>query len=79
MTSWLEELANRAPAGFSAIKGIYPDYLTLKASTPLWLDSDDIDCPSGKRADLALAWRGDRIALDGMRLEMTGECGKPLR
>jgi hypothetical protein len=78
VTSWLEVLARRAPAGFSAIKGIYPDYVTLKASTPLWLDSDDIDCPSGKRADLTLAWRGDRIALDGMRLEMTGECGKPL-
>jgi uncharacterized protein len=79
VTSWLEELASRAPAGFSAIRGIYPDYATLKASTPLWRDSDDIDCPSGKRADLALAWRGDRIALDSMRLEMAGECGRPLR
>jgi len=79
VTSWLEELASRAPTGFSAIKGIYPDYAALKASTPLWRDSDDIDCPSAKRADLTLAWHGDRIALKDMRLETAGECGKPLR
>jgi uncharacterized protein len=79
VTSWLEELERRAPPGFSAVKGIFPDYVTLKASTPLWLDSDDVNCPSGKRADLTLAWRSDRIALDSVRLQAAGECGKPLR
>jgi hypothetical protein len=79
VTSWLEELERRAPPGFSAVKAIFPDYVTLKASTPLWLDSDDVDCPSGKRADLTLAWRSDRIALDSVRLQAAGECGKPLR
>jgi hypothetical protein len=49
----------------------------LKASTPLWLDSDDIDCPSGKRADLTLGWQGERIALKDIRLAAAAPCGKP--
>jgi uncharacterized protein len=77
VTSWQEELARRAPKGFSAIKGVFPDYVALKASTPLWLDSDDIDCPSGKRADLTLGWQGERIALKDIRLAAAAPCGKP--
>ena len=78
-TSWLEDLRRRAPQGYSAIKGIFPDYLALKASTPLWSDSDDVDCPSGPRVEIGLKWRDDRIALASLRAQPAGRCGQALR
>jgi len=75
-TSWLDDLRRRTPEGYSAIKGIFPDYLALKASTPLWKDSDDVDCPSGPRVEIALKWRGDQIALAGLRSLRAGPCAK---
>jgi hypothetical protein len=74
-TAWLDDLAHRLPAGYGAWKGIYPDYVALKASTPLWRKGDGNACPSGGRADLVLGWRGDRIVLRNVRLRKAAECG----
>jgi hypothetical protein len=76
-TTWLNELAHRLPAGLSVWKGVFPDYAALGACTPLWRKQDGNCCPTGGRADLALGWRGDRIALDSIRLRKGGECGDP--
>jgi uncharacterized protein len=78
ITSWEAELARRLPAGEGVWKGIYPDYLALKASTPVWRKDDGNACPGGGRADLVLAWREDRITLESIRLRKAGECGEPL-
>jgi len=79
ITSWEGELARRLPAGEAVWKGIFPDYVALKASTPVWRKDDGEACPSGGRADLGLGWRGDRITLETIRLRKAGECGEPLR
>lgn len=62
-TSWRDSLQRRLPKGLGAWKGIYPDYVTLRASTPLWRDGDSNASPTGGRARLRFAWRGDRIIL----------------
>jgi hypothetical protein len=78
-TSWLEDLARRLPAGHGVWKGVYPDYLALTASTPLWRDGDANACPTGGRADIRLGWHGDAIVVNAIRLAAAGECGEPLR
>ena len=74
-TAWLDDLARRLPAGYGAWKGIYPDYVALKASTPLWRKGDGNACPSGGRAYILLGWRGDRIVLRDVRLRKAPACG----
>lgn len=66
--SWLATLQRRLPAGRGAWKGIYPDYTTLKARTPLWRKGDSNACATGGTADLALAWSGDAIVLSGVKV-----------
>ncbi len=79
VASWLDdELAPRLPAGLSVVQGVYPDYVALRAAAPLMRDQDDIECPGGGRIDIALAWRGDALALKNFRFVKAGECGKPL-
>jgi uncharacterized protein YecT (DUF1311 family) len=78
-TTWLNELAHRLPAGLGVWKGVFPDYSALSACTPLWRKQDGNCCPTGGRADLALGWRGDRIALQSIRLRKAGECDEPSR
>jgi len=73
-TAWLDDLARRLPKGYGAWKGIYPDYVTLKATTPLWRKGDGNACPSGGRADLVLGWQGDRIVLREIRRRRAAEC-----
>jgi len=65
--SWLKTLQRRLPTGFGAWKGIYPDYTTLKAHTPLWRRSDGNACATGGTADIALAWSHDQIVLAGVK------------
>ncbi len=62
-TSWLDALMKRLPKGLSALKGIYPDYARMTASTPLWRKSDGNASPSGGRASIRLAWKGDAVVL----------------
>ena len=77
-TGWLDELARRLPKGYGAWKGIYPDYVRMKASTPLWREGDGNACGSGGRADLVLGWQADRIVLRGIQRRKAGECGEEL-
>jgi uncharacterized protein len=77
VSTWLNELAHRLPANLAVWKGVFPDYSALKACTPIWRKTDGNCCPSGGGADLTLAWKDDRIALAGVRLKRTGECGAP--
>jgi hypothetical protein len=77
-TGWLDELARRLPKGYGAWKGIYPDYVRMKASTPLWREGDGNACGSGGRADLVLGWQADRIVLRGIQHRNAGECGEEL-
>ncbi len=69
----------RLPQGLAVRKGIYPNYATLKATTPLWRKDDAGACPTGGIAEIALQWRGDRIALGDVRVVKGGECSEPLR
>jgi hypothetical protein len=78
-TPWLKELPPRLPKGLDARKGIYPNYVTLKATTPLWRKGDAGACPTGGIAEIALQWRGDQIALRDVRVIKGGECSEPLR
>ncbi|HMJ44567.1 MAG TPA: hypothetical protein VK522_20070 [Pseudolabrys sp.] len=65
-TSWLDTLAKRLPKGLGAWKGVYPDYRTMKASTPLWRTGDGNASPTGGRAAIRLGWRGDKIVLQSV-------------
>jgi hypothetical protein len=68
VTSWLGDLDHRLAKGLGVQKGIYPDYAKMTASTPLWRNNE-APCPTGGRASMDLQWRGDRIALRGLRIE----------
>jgi hypothetical protein len=74
--SWLPELTERLPAGLKVWKGVYPDYTTMTAETPLWREGDANACPTGGRAKIILGWRADRIVLRSARVERAGECGE---
>jgi hypothetical protein len=76
VTTWLNDLAGRLPAGRGVWKGIFADYATMKADTPVWRKDDG--CPTGGRAELTLALKDERIALESIRLKKAGECGGPL-
>jgi hypothetical protein len=76
--SWLDDLGHRLPAGLAVWKGVYPDYTTMTAETPLWRNNDSNACPTGGRAKIILGWRADRIVLRSVRVERAGECGEPL-
>jgi len=78
-TSWLDDLGHRLPAGLAVWKGVYPDYATMTAETPLWRKDDSNACPTGGRAKIMLGWRADRVVLRSVGVERAGECGEPLR
>ena len=78
VTGWLDELNRRLPSGLGVVKGIYPDYATMTAETPLWREQDGPTCGQGGRAHVELQWRGERIAVGGVRIDKAGECGEAL-
>jgi hypothetical protein len=78
VTSWLDELRHLLPHGLRVLKGVYPDYATMNAETPLWHEEDGGTCPNGGLAEISLQWRGDRVAVRDMRIAKDGECGEPL-
>ena len=61
--SWLDDLAKRLPKGWGAWKGIFPDYRTLGASTPLWKTGDGNCCPTAGRATIKLGIRDRRLVI----------------
>ena len=78
VTSWLDELRHRLPAGLRVVRGVYPDYAAMKAETPLWHEEDGGSCPKGGLAEISLQWRGDRLAVRDVHFAKAGECGEPL-
>lgn len=78
VTSWLDDLRRLLPDGLRVLKGVYPDYATMKAETTLWREEDGPPCPSGGLAEISLQWRGDRLAVRDMHIAKAGECGEPL-
>ena len=78
VTSWLDELLHRLPAGLRVVRGVYPDYAAMTADTPLWREHDGPTCPEGGRAHIGLQWRGGRIAVGSLRIDKAGDCGEPL-
>jgi len=78
VTAWLGELKQRLPKGLGVLKGVYPNYAKMTAETPLWREQDGPTCAQGGRAHVDLQWRGDRIAVGGVRIDKAGECGEPL-
>ena len=78
VTSWLDDLNRRLPKGLGAIRGIYPDYRTMRAYTPIWKVADDSNaCATAGGAELSLQWQGDRVALKDIHRQKAGACGEP--
>jgi hypothetical protein len=65
-TSWLDALARRLPKGLRALKGIYPDYRRMSATTPLWRADDGNAMATGGRGAIRLGWRGDKVVLQSV-------------
>jgi len=68
ITSWLNELAKHLPKGWGAWKGIYPDYRTLVAETPLWQGSDGNCCPTAGRAVIRLGLKDRRLVIEDVKV-----------
>ena len=67
--SWLKELQRRLPKGMGAWKGIYPDYDSLTAETPLWKDGDGNCCPTAGRAFIHLELKDRRLAIVDVQIK----------
>jgi uncharacterized protein len=67
---WLTELPRHLPKGLGAWKGIYPDYDTLTAETPLWKEGDGNCCPTGGRAFIRLDLKNRRLAIVDVRTKL---------
>jgi hypothetical protein len=78
VTSWLDDLRHLLPRGLRVLKGVYPDYATMKAKTPLWHEEDGGTCPKGGLAAISLQWRGARLAVRDLHIAKAGECGEAL-
>ncbi|HEY4142529.1 MAG TPA: hypothetical protein VGM57_14005 [Pseudolabrys sp.] len=65
-TSWLDTLNKRLPKGLAALKGIYPDYRRMTATTPLWHSNDGNASPSRGNTLVRLAWKGDTVILQSV-------------
>jgi hypothetical protein len=76
--TWLADLPQQLPSDLAVWKGVFPDYATMTAETPLWRAGDDNACPTGGRAKIMLEWLADRVVVRSVRVERSGECGEPL-
>jgi uncharacterized protein YecT (DUF1311 family) len=68
--SWLDDLAKRLPKGWGAWKGIFPDYRTLSAGTPLWRSGDGNCCPTAARATIKLDIRERRLVIIDLNIRL---------
>ncbi|GEM_PF-7097991 len=75
--AWQDELAKRLPQGLGARKGIYPDYRTMKAETPLWRKTDDEANPTGGHASITLAIAGDKLAIARLAVRQSPPRAEP--
>jgi hypothetical protein len=60
VTSWLDELKPRLPKGLGILKGVYPDYATMTAETPVWRGRPDLRAGRTGPCRLEVARRSDR-------------------
>ena len=67
-TTWLDELNTRLPKDRSPWKGIWPDWQTFSAITPLYHQKDANCCPSAGTATIGLRLDGARIAIRSLVL-----------
>ena len=71
ITDWIGDLQRRLPKGYAVWKGVYPDYVKLTASTPLWrTETDGNCCPTGGRADIDIGWQGDRLVVKSVQVKL---------
>jgi uncharacterized protein len=77
--SWLTELQKHLPQGWGAWKGIYPDYRTFTARTPLWQGGDANCCPTAGRADIKLGLSGERLAIEQVTIARGAKAVDSLR
>ncbi len=71
LDAWRKDLARKLPAGYEIWNGVFPDYVKMTAATPLWRAKTDGNCcPTGGRADLVLAWQGDRLVLKSVKVKL---------
>jgi hypothetical protein len=77
-TSWLiDNVVHLLPGGFEVMKGIYPDYAAMTATTPLWRKkTDGYCCPTGGRADFVLGWQGDRLVAKSVQVKLGARFAK---
>ena len=68
--TWQRDFAGRLPEGLTALKGIYPDYATMTAETPLWAPGDANCCATGGRAAIRLALRGHALIIARLALRL---------
>jgi uncharacterized protein YecT (DUF1311 family) len=68
VVSWLDDLPPRLPKGWGAWKGIYPNYKTFTAETPLWQDGDGNCCPTAGRAVIRLGLNDRRLVIEDVKI-----------
>ena len=73
LAGWLGDLGAKLPAGLAVWKGVYPDFETMTADTPLWKEGDGNCCPTGGRALIHLALKGQSIVLDRFTVKLGKE------
>jgi uncharacterized protein YecT (DUF1311 family) len=68
IVSWPGDLPPRLPKGWGAWKGIYPNYKTLVAETPLWQNGDGNCCPTAGRAVIRLGLGDRRLLIEDVKV-----------
>lgn len=67
-TTWLDDLNRRLPKDRAPWKGIWPDWDTFTAITPLYHQKDANCCPSAGSATIGLRLDGSRIVIRSLLL-----------
>ncbi|MGG5820441.1 lysozyme inhibitor LprI family protein [Falsiroseomonas sp. HW251] len=66
--SWRREFLARVPRDLSVRRGVYPDYGSMTARSPLWGAGDGDCCAAHGSIEADLAWNGDRLAMRAVRV-----------
>jgi hypothetical protein len=71
LDAWRKQLSGKLPVGYEIWKGVFPDYVKMTATTPLWRRRTDGNCcPTGGRADIVLTWQSDRLVLKSVQFKL---------
>ena len=77
--SWLADLQRQLPKGWGAWKGIYPDFETFTATTPLWQTGDGNCCPTAGKADIVLGLEGRRLVIRQLKVAKGADAAEKAR